>query len=195
MAADLHDDIGGKRLHLANSGGAEGIYARNTLEDLRTITRGLSAQPRPLAELLADIQYQLGQRAERADIDLQWHTELPASENHLLIGSRQSTVLASICSELLRNAMQHTAVAHVAFRVVLSNGQLQLTCTNDGAETDPSQWVNGLGTTSIRRRVHDLQGQCDWLAREGGGASFQASWPLAAWLSADTGAFQLEQLS
>jgi two-component system, NarL family, sensor histidine kinase DevS len=40
IAADLHDDIGGKLLHLANAPGHDGQYARNALEDLRTITRG-----------------------------------------------------------------------------------------------------------------------------------------------------------
>jgi signal transduction histidine kinase len=193
IAADLHDDIGGKLLHLANSAGSEGQYARNTLEDLRTITRGLSAQPRPLAELLADIQYQLGQRAERADIELLWQTTLPSAEAATMIGSRQSTVLASICSELLRNAMQHQGTRRVEFTISLQAWQLSLQCHNDGALTDPSQWASGLGTTSIRRRVHDLQGQCEWRSRAGGGAIFEASWPLTAWISANTGAFELGQ--
>ncbi len=194
IAADLHDDIGGKLLHLANTGGAEGQYARNTLEDLRTITRGLSAQPRLLPELLADLQYQLGQRAERGGIDLRFATQLPPDQASIQIGSRQSTVLASICSELLRNAMQHSGVGHIQFDVKLDAGLLILRCNNDGEPTDPSQWKSGLGTTSIRRRVHDLQGQCDWLASSGGGASFKASWPLATWLSADTGAFMAQDL-
>jgi two-component system, NarL family, sensor histidine kinase DevS len=194
IAADLHDDIGGKLLHLANSGGQEASYARNTLEDLRTITRGLSAQPRPLGELLADIQYQLGERAERADIELIWQTDLPAAENATMIGSRQSTVLASICSELLRNAMQHQGVSQVQFQIGLTDWQLQLECDNDGTPTDPAEWQSGLGTTSIRRRVHDLQGQCAWAARAGGGAAFSASWPLESWLSLDTGAFQVDAL-
>jgi signal transduction histidine kinase len=194
IAADLHDDIGGKLLHLANSAGSEGQYARNTLEDLRTITRGLSAQPRPLAELLADIQYQLGQRAERADIELVWQSTLAPAEGATMIGSRQSTVLASICSELLRNAMQHQGTRRVEFSISLKDWQLSLQCNNDGAPTDPAQWASGLGTTSIRRRVHDLQGQCEWQVRAGGGAMFLASWPLMAWISADTGAFELGQL-
>ncbi len=60
--------------------------------------------------------------------------------------------------------------------------------------TDPAQWTSGLGTTSIRRRVYDLQGQCNWQARSGGGVQFEASWPLNTWLSADTGAFMADDL-
>jgi signal transduction histidine kinase len=190
IAADLHDDIGGKLLHLAGVSGAEGQYARNTLEDLRTITRGLSAQPRALPELLADIQYQLGQRAERANLDLDWHADL--QDKQLVIGSRQSTVLASICSELMRNAMQHSGVQRIGIELSTAGAVFSLVCINDGALTDPTQWVRGLGTTSIRRRVHDLQGQCDWQAIAGGGVRFSATWPLHAWLAGDTGAFQTE---
>ncbi len=192
IAADLHDDIGGKLLHLANTTGVEGQYARNTLEDLRTITRGLSAQPRALPELLADIQYQLGQRAERANLELDWHTE--QHNTNVVIGSRQSTVLASICSELMRNAMQHSGIQRIQFELSANAQTFSLECSNDGAPTDPAQWASGLGTTSIRRRVHDLQGQCNWQARTGGGAVFTASWPLQAWLSSDTGAFDASSL-
>ena len=198
IAADLHDDIGGKLLHLANSGGAEGQYARNTLEDLRTITRGLSSQPRALPELIADLQYQLSQRAERSGIELMFDTQLPHGEVVVQIGSRQSTVLASICSELLRNAMQHPGISTVSFAVQLQDGMLRLECESDGDPTDPTLWKSGLGTTSIRRRVYDLQGQCNWTARQGigeSGVKFQASWPLASWLSADTGAFMAGDLT
>ncbi len=119
IAADLHDDIGGKLLHLARLGGNEGSYARNTLEDLRTITRGLSAQPRLLHELLADIHFQLNQRAERASIDLEWHVATLELQGFHEVGSRQCTVLTSVCGELLRNAMQHQRVRQVVFRLTI----------------------------------------------------------------------------
>ena len=188
IAADLHDDIGGKLLHLANAPGAEGQYARNTLDDLRTITRGLSAQTRRLDELLADLQYQLAQRADRHGLEFDWRIEVGDASGSA-IGSRQGTVLASICSELLRNAMQHPQTSAMQFdlRVVTADGveKLQLRAANDGAATDPENWAAGLGTTSIRRRVHDLQGQCSWVAQAQGGVSFHAQWSLARWLQGD----------
>ena len=192
IAADLHDDIGGKLLHLSNTPGADGQYARNTLEDLRTITRGLSAQTRSLGDLLADLQYQLAQRADRHGITFDWVTHMGAAETHA-ISSRQGTVLASICSELLRNAMQHPQTTAMQFDVgiVLTQGQatLQLRASNDGGLTDPDKWAPGLGTTSIRRRVHDLQGQCSWSAQAGGGVVFRAQWSLNEWLHSETGGF------
>jgi signal transduction histidine kinase len=184
IAADLHDDIGGKLLHLAGIGGAEGAFASNTLEDLRTITRGLSAQPRPLNELIADLRFQIGQRAERAELTLDWRCTLGDVEKNLLIGSRQSTVVVSICSELMRNAMQHPQVTQVGFAIDVSEAEVRISSFNDGQSTDPILWTHRLGTTSIRRRVHDLQGECTWLARAGGGVVFTTRWPLAIWIAA-----------
>ena len=190
IAADLHDDIGGKLLHLANTPGTEGQYARNTLEDLRTITRGLSAQTRSLGDLLADLQYQLAQRADRHGISFDWVASIGPASSYT-IGSRQGTVLASICGELLRNAMQRPQTTVMQFDLCVErvDGQdaLKLRASNDGASTEPDTWVSGLGTTSIRRRVHDLQGQCGWTAQTGGGVVFSAQWALSAWLYGDTG--------
>ena len=183
IAADLHDDIGGKLLHLANAPGAEGIYARNTLEDLRTITRGLSAQSRLLHELLSDLRFQLAQRAERHGLDFEWTTALADAADYVL-GARQATVLSSICSELLRNAMQQTSTRRIAFDVSVIGSTFNLSVSNDGEAADPANWRAGLGTTSVRRRVHDLQGQCTWQPAKGGGVLFNAHWPMAAWLQA-----------
>lgn len=187
IAADLHDDIGGKLLHMARLGGDEGSYARNTLDDLRTITRGLSAQPRPLHELLADIYFQLNQRAERAKIDFEWRTAPLNFHSTHQVGSRQCTVLTSVCGELLRNAMQHQGVRRVAIHFAIDATHCHLTCHNDGAATDPALWPAGLGTTSIRRRIHDLQGQCKWASADDGDACvvFHADWPCTVWLGAE----------
>jgi signal transduction histidine kinase len=193
IAADLHDDIGGKLLHMANAPGADGQYARNTLEDLRIITRGLSAQTRTVKDLLADLQYQLAQRAERRSLGFEWTVDLGPMGAET-IGSRQGTVLASIASELLRNAMQHPRTKVVSFELssVLVGGvtTMSLQVRNDGEATDPASWDAGLGTTSIRRRVHDLQGRCSWIAQGGGGVIFAAQWPVSAWLNGDTSSLE-----
>lgn len=179
IAADLHDDIGGKLLHLASASGAEGQYARDTLDDLRTITRGLNAEPRSLNDMLADLQYQLAQRADRNGIELSWAASLgPFGEQTL--SSRQSTVLASIGSELLRNAMQHKSAKAIQFDLRIVKDLMLWQVANDGDLTDPNLWKHGLGTTSIRRRINDLQGYCAWAAKPGGGVIFSAQWPAEA---------------
>ena len=188
IAADLHDDIGGKLLHLANQSGSDGQYARNALEDLRTLTRGLSGQTRTLDNLFADLQYQLAQRADRQGVAFQWQCDLGAAAQEG-VGARQATVLASICSELLRNALQHGSVSNVRFRFFIHEGSFHMACTSDGERSNPQQWTPGLGTTSIKRRVHDLQGQCSWVGISAGGIVFEGQWSVAQWLQGDTGAF------
>jgi signal transduction histidine kinase len=188
IAADLHDDIGGKLLHLANQSGSDGQYARNALEDLRTLTRGLSGQTRTLENLFADLQYQLAQRADRQSVAFDWQCDLGGAAQEG-VGARQATVLASICSELLRNALQHGSVSNVQFRFFIREGSFHMACTSDGEHTNPQQWTAGLGTTSIKRRVHDLQGQCSWAGQSTGGIVFEAHWSVAVWLQGDTGAF------
>ena len=177
IAADLHDDIGGKLMHLANRPGPDGQYARHTLEDLRIITRGLSAQARTLEELLADLQYQFAQRADRDDLEFDWQSDL-GNHNDDVISGHKASLLASMGSELLRNVMQYQAATAISFDLRIANSQVNWTVTSNGAVTDPSTWKSGLGTTSIRRRVNDLGGGCSWQARPTGGVVFSAQWPL-----------------
>jgi signal transduction histidine kinase len=181
IAADLHDDIGGKLLHLANRSGNDGDYARNTLEDLRIITRGLNAQTRSLNDLIADLRYQLTERAERQSLYFHFDAEL-SKVGEQQIGSRQGTLLNSICSELLRNAMQHQPTTSIAFSFRIDGITAYLRVENDGQFSDPSSWKPGLGMTSIRRRINDLNGYCRWTAGlDSNGILFFAEWPLATW--------------
>ena len=177
IAADLHDDIGGKLMHLANRPGPDGQYARHTLEDLRIITRGLSAQARTLEELLADLQYQFAQRADRDDLEFDWQSNL-GDHNDDIISGHQASLLASMGSELLRNVMQYQAATAISFDLRIANSQVNWIVTSNGSVTDPSTWKSGLGTTSIRRRVNDLGGSCSWQSRPAGGVVFSAQWPL-----------------
>jgi signal transduction histidine kinase len=178
IAADLHDDIGGKLLHLANRVGDEGTYARNTLEDLRTITRGLNAQTRALDEIVADLRYQLAERAERQALSFGFEATL-GDAGQLQMGSRQGTLLNSICSELLRNAMQHPPTTRIAISLRVGEGNVHLFSENDGQSVHPDCWKAGLGMTSIRRRVNDLGGHCQWSG--GNSIRFNAHWPLSNW--------------
>lgn len=177
IAADLHDDIGGKLMHLANQPGPEGQYARHTLEDLRIITRGLSAEARTLEELLADLQYQFAQRADRDDLEFDWQSNLGNHRDDVISG-HQASLLASMGSELLRNVMQHPAATTISFVLNIENSKVNWVVTSNGSLTDPAMWKGGLGTTSIRRRVNDLGGTCSWQSRLGGGVVFNAQWPL-----------------
>jgi signal transduction histidine kinase len=87
---------------------------------------------------------------------------------------------------LTRNALQQERVTLVNFTFNITQGEATLTCVSDGPVTDPATWQAGLGTTSIRRRVNDLGGHCEWISQAMGGVRFVARWRVAAWLEGDS---------
>lgn len=182
IAADLHDDIGGKLLYLSSVQGKFGNYARETLDDLRTLTRGLSSGEKLLSELVADINYSLAERCEVADVSYVSHLELDAVASHP-VPARSATMLSSVLSELLRNALQHEGVSHIELSISSTVETLYISFENDGELTDPSTWKTGLGTVSMKRRVNEVAGYIEWMAREQGGVVCKLSWPIKHWLS------------
>jgi signal transduction histidine kinase len=144
------------------------------------------AQTRSLTDLIADLRYQLAERAERQGLSFRFDAQL-AQEAELQIGSRQGTLLNSICSELLRNAMQHQPTTSIRFGFRIDGGKAYLRVENDGQFSNPDDWTPGLGMTSIRRRVNDLNGQCRWTVDGNpGGILFTADWPLSTWFGTET---------
>lgn len=182
IAADLHDDIGGKLLYLSSVDGKFGNYAHDTLEDLRTLTRGLSSGDKILADLVADINYILAERCEVQGVDYQSEFDID-SEAEKLVSARGATMFSSIMSELLRNALQHEGTRNVYLSVMVLQNQLCIELENDGATTEPATWELGLGTISIKRRINDVNGDILWSARQGGGVICTASWDMTTWLA------------
>ncbi len=182
IAADLHDDIGGKLLYLTSFQGEFGRYARDTLEDLRTLTRGLNTEKKPFSDLVADLNYQIYQRCDIRNITCKINTQIAPHESKR-IPAPAITQLSSIISELVRNALQHQAVKCIEVQLSVVNDTVCLEVNNDGAMTDPQAWKNGLGLVSLRRRIHDMHGSIDWTALTEVGVSCQASWPLTSWLT------------
>jgi signal transduction histidine kinase len=145
----------------------------------------LNAETRTLDELIADLRYQLAERAERQGLSFRFDAEV-SKNGELQIGSRQGTLLNSICSELLRNAMQHQPTTNIAFSFRIDGGRAYLRVENDGQLSNPKNWTPGLGMTSIRRRIHDLDGQCCWTAGvDTSGILFIAEWQLSKWLGTE----------
>lgn len=182
IAADLHDDIGGKLLYLSSVDGKFGSYARETLDDLRTLTRGLSSGEKLLSELIADINYSLAERCEVADIDYFAKIDIEHIASHV-VSARSATMLTSVLSELHRNALQHTGVKKIELIMTTSSETLCIQFKNDGAMTNPDTWRTGLGTVSMKRRINEVKGHISWVSQEQGGVVCQLSWPITTWLS------------
>ena len=185
IANDLHDDLGGRLLHLAQARHTDdwSRYAQETLAEMRFITHGMAREATALGDLLADLRGDLMPRIHRSGALAQWQVDVEG------VGQGQQTAvraeaalgLARILSEALRNALSHGHVPPgglVQVCVGWSGSDLLVQVANDGPAADPDTWSPGLGVRSIQRRAVRLGGVAQWTAREEGGVLLMVRIPL-----------------
>ncbi|MFZ2650594.1 MAG: ATP-binding protein [Burkholderiaceae bacterium] len=162
IAQDLHDDIGARLLTLIYKAQSPEMeeYARHTLQDLKTLTRGLAASSHRLSHAAAEWKTDLTQRLSAANIDLAWSCEF---DEDLLLGMVQWSALTRVLRELVSNAIAHSAAARVEISVRLERDCVQLSVCDDGEGRGPTGWAHGLGLSGVRKRVKQINGQVQWL--------------------------------
>ena len=164
LAQDLHDDIGARLLTLmykAHSPEMED-YARHTLQDLKTLTRGLAASNQPLAHALAEWKADNAQRLTAAHIALQWTA---AQDADLVLSMVQWSALTRVLRELVTNVIAHAQARAIEIDLRLQSDRLVLTVTDDGIGRSPALWSPGLGVGGVRKRVRQLGGEVSWQER------------------------------
>jgi signal transduction histidine kinase len=178
MAQDLHDDIGARLLTMIYKASTPEIadYARHTLQDLKTLTRGLSAKDHLLSHACAEWKADLTQRLQAAHIELACDFTLSGD---VMLNVVQWSALTRILRELVTNVMTHAQANRVSLHLSLSQDQrLQLRVSDNGkAGGDPSQWSHGLGLGGVRKRVRQLNGTVQWTRLPEGGICCEVSMP------------------
>lgn len=161
IAQDLHDDIGARLLTLMYKATTPELedYLRHTLQDLKTLTRGLAASEHMLSHAVAEWKSDIGQRLAAAQIALHWSFTF---DRDLPLTVVQWSGLTRILRELVTNAIYHAQASKVAIEASLDNGRLNLWIADDGKGRDPSQWSHGLGLGGVRKRVRMLGGVVRW---------------------------------
>ncbi len=161
IAQDLHDDIGARLLTLIYKAQSPEMeeYARHTLQDLKTLTRGLAASSHRLSHAAGEWKADLTHRLSAANIDLGWSCEF---DDDALLGMVQWSALTRILRELVSNTIAHSAAGRVDVNVRLENDCLQLSVSDDGRGQDPKAWAHGLGLGGVRKRVKQLNGHVEW---------------------------------
>ena len=165
IAQDLHDDIGARLLTLMYKAQDPEIedYLRQTLQDLKTLTRGLAATDHRLSHSVAEWKSDIQQRLTAAHIELSWsfaYNEDPE------LGVVQWSALTRVLRELVSNAIYHARATRLEIDASLAAGVLRLNVTDDGIGRDPKSWSHGLGLGGVRKRVKQLGGDVVW--RESG---------------------------
>ena len=161
MAQDLHDDIGARLLTLMYKAQDQEMeeYLRHTLQDLKTLTRGLAATNHLLSHAAGEWKADLAHRLAAAKLRLEWSFR---ADDDFALSVVQWSALTRILRELVSNAIYHARASRVEVAIDLAQGRLTLTVTDDGQGGDPQAWNHGLGLGGVRKRVRTLGGSVQW---------------------------------
>jgi signal transduction histidine kinase len=161
IAQDLHDDIGARLLTLMYKAPNPEMedYVRHTLQDLKTLTRGLAASSHPLSHSAAEWKADITQRLAAAQCDLRWSF---TCDRDIVLSVVQWSALTRILRELVSNTISHSQAMQVDIDLVYERNVFALKVCDDGVGRDPRAWSHGLGLGGVRKRVKLLGGEVEW---------------------------------
>ena len=178
IAQDLHDDIGARLLTLMYKAPNPEMedYVRHTLQDLKTLTRGLAATTHFLSHATAEWKADIAQRLAPTGCTLEWSF---TQDREIQLNVVQWSGLTRILRELVSNIIAHARATHATIQADLANGQLKLTVADNGVGGTPKDWSTGLGLGGIRKRVRLLGGTIAWQQNTPAGVRCDVSVTLA----------------
>ncbi|MEK8085447.1 ATP-binding protein [Aquabacterium sp. A3] len=161
IAQDLHDDIGARLLTLMYQAPNPDIedYIRHTIQDLKTLTRGLAASSHALSDAASEWKRDLSHRIDAAGCQLSWHASW---DEDVLLSMVQWSALTRILRELVSNALGHAQASHIQVQLQLNDNTMVLRVSDNGRGRAPDTWSHGLGLGGIRKRVKQLGGSVKW---------------------------------
>ena len=178
IAQDLHDDIGARLLTLMYKAPNAEMedYVRHTLQDLKTLTRGLAATSHYLSHSAGEWKADIAQRLAPTGCTLDWSFD---QDTEIQLNVVQWSGLTRILRELVSNIIAHAKATHATIHGDLRDGVLKLTVTDNGVGGTPKDWSTGLGLGGIRKRVRMLGGTIAWQQNEPEGVRCDVSVPLS----------------
>src|SRR5690606_34389520 len=141
IAQDLHDDIGARLLTLMYKAQTPEMedYLRHTLQDLKTLTRGLAASSHQLSHASAEWKADITQRLEAAHCELEWSFE---SDRDVNLGVVQWSALTRMLRELINNVIVHAQASRVTVAAIHERGRFVLRAGDDGGGRAPETWAH-----------------------------------------------------
>lgn len=161
IAQDLHDDIGARLLTLMYKAQSPEMeeYVRHTLQDLKTLTRGLAAANHSLSHAAAEWKADLSQRLTAAHVQIDWAFD---ADKEIMLSVVQWSALTRVLRELVSNTIAHAQATRVEVSLVLRKDRLDLQIQDNGEGRNPRAWAHGLGLGGVRKRVKQLGGEVEW---------------------------------
>ena len=168
IAQDLHDDIGARLLTLMYQAQTPEMedYIRHTLQDLKTLTRGLAVAEHRLSHAGAEWKADLTQRLTAANVNLGWAFNFDRDMKLTVV---QWSALTRVLRELVSNALYHGHASRIDVQLQIEGPRLTLQVADDGRGRDPQSWAHGLGMGGVRKRVKILRGHVAWQENSGRG--------------------------
>ncbi len=165
IAQDLHDDIGARLLTLMYQSTKPEMedYIRHTLQDLKTLTRGLAANDHQLSHAVGEWKVDLTQRLSAAQASLGWSFN---QDRDVRLSMGQWSALTRVLRELVSNSLYHGHSSRVEVVFNLRGSLLQLSVSDNGRGRQPQMWAHGLGLGGVRKRVKALGGTVSWQENE-----------------------------
>ena len=161
LAQDLHDDIGARLLTLMYKAQSPEMedYVRHTLQDLKTLTRGLAASNHRLSHAAGEWKADLSHRLTAAHVELKWAFVF---DEDILLTVVHWSALTRILRELVSNAIAHARAQQLDIDFRLESDRIELIITDNGVGRNPRAWSHGLGLGGVRKRVKQLGGEVEW---------------------------------
>ena len=161
LAQDLHDDIGARLLTLMYKAQSPEMeeYLRHTLQDLKTLTRGLAASNHRLSHAAGEWKADLTQRLTAAHIELKWTFVF---DEDITLTVVHWSALTRVMRELVSNVIAHAKAQQIEIHFSLDSDRIDLTITDNGMGREPRNWSHGLGLGGVRKRVKQLGGEVEW---------------------------------
>ena len=161
LAQDLHDDIGARLLTLMYKAQSPEMeeYVRHTLQDLKTLTRGLAASNHRLSHAAGEWKADLTQRLTAAHIELKWTFVF---DEDITLTVVHWSALTRVMRELVSNVIAHAKAQQLEIHFSLDSDRIDLTVTDNGLGREPRNWSHGLGLGGVRKRVKQLGGEVEW---------------------------------
>ena len=161
LAQDLHDDIGARLLTLMYKAQSPEMedYVRHTLQDLKTLTRGLAASNHRLSHAAAEWKADLTHRLTAAHVELKWTFVF---DEDILLTVVHWSALTRILRELVSNAIAHSQAQELEIDFRLESDRIDLIISDNGVGRNPRGWSHGLGLGGVRKRVKQLGGEVEW---------------------------------
>jgi len=193
IARDLHDDLGSSLTEitmLASSPRGLELQSGEASERLgsiagksRTMVHALDEivwAVDPQRDTLASVARYLASYAEEylAGLKMTCRVQIPKSFPEQVIPGEVRHHLFLAVKEALNNGVRHAGATEIEFRVRVSDNQLQICISDNGAGFDLSGRSNGHGLLNLRNRLENVSGRCEINSSPGAGTIVSLQLPL-----------------